>query len=170
MKPDETQAYARDICKQRPARKIQTMNTPTFTLNRPSSLAPGRFLSAVLGSVLLCATAAQAAEPLLPQLEVSDDGFHGKGPEEKEENEIDAKMDEEQQGVELEHRSSSRQWVVNAARPVRCGGLLQTRRSCKCLPRKCQMIYGAVRNTWSRRLWQDGGPSTMELTRPSSGG
>jgi len=66
MKPDETQAYARDICKQRPARKIQTMNTPTFTLNRPSSLAPGRFLSAVLGALLLCATAAQAAEPQQP--------------------------------------------------------------------------------------------------------
>lgn len=50
MKHDETQAYAPDIPGQCSALKIQPMNTPTLTLK-------------LLSALLLCAGAAQAAEP-----------------------------------------------------------------------------------------------------------
>ncbi len=50
MKRDETQAYALDIRRQRTARKIQPMNTPSLPLK-------------LLTALLLCAGAAQAAEP-----------------------------------------------------------------------------------------------------------
>jgi hypothetical protein len=63
MKHDETQAYALDIPRQCSARKIQPMNTQTFTLNKPNGLQQRRFWPVALGALLLCAGAVQAAEP-----------------------------------------------------------------------------------------------------------
>ena len=69
MKHDETQAYARDIPRQRTRRKIHPMNTPSITFNKSSGLPHGRFWSTAFGALLLCAGAVQAAEPPQPAIE-----------------------------------------------------------------------------------------------------
>ena len=69
MKHDETQAYARDIPRQRTTRKIHPMNTPSITFNKSSGLSNSRFWSTAFGALLLCASAVQAGEPQQPAAE-----------------------------------------------------------------------------------------------------
>ena len=64
MKPDETQRYVKDIPRQCTASNIHPMNTQTFTLTKPTGWLPqSRIWSTAFGALLLCASAAQAAEP-----------------------------------------------------------------------------------------------------------